>query len=606
LRLKLDEIFIGERQRKDYGRAELEALQKDLEENGQITAVTVRPISDYDRAEEGYSGEPWALVAGGRRVMAAALNGWPDIEAYAREEMKELTHRVLELHENLHRKEMSWQEVVDAKKELARLRRIENPDITDGEIARELGQSASSFSRDVKTAQLLESNPGLRTAGSKNAALNAGKLLEEHQQRVNRISSQPSRADLGILPVEERIRTAEALDFVRQLPARSIDLGLFDGPYGYGYWKAGQKSGSRELSGEVAAHLSFYDDDPERTGELYRAFLPEAVRVLRETGWLVFFCGKETYDFIEELAQDCCAIHGSYRHAQYPSQCDLAVVGATAGGTKCRFLSPEPYPWIWYRPNSRNQPRYAYLHAKNYSELILVINMGKGRLCRPGTPNVKVHDADYGSERVHANQKPVAIYRDLIQDFTFAGDSVLDCFYGSGNSLAASASLSRVPWGCDKNPEMRQFALAAVQKYGQPLTKEAIEASHRRYQQGLQMQPPEEVLAEVGFFVDDAPDMQVIARAEVEPFTVSRAGAAGFTYEIFELPDYTLGYIKYDGHNMGQRRGKDGTDLEAHLQIACERLNQLSALGVLDPCCCSPEEAMAALKQYEAAEEEDA
>lgn len=601
MRLAPSEIFIGRRQRIDYGKGELEALRRDMEENGQITAVTVRPIADYDKEDPAYDGEPWALVAGGRRLMCAALLGWPTLEAYAREELKELTHRVLELHENLFRKNMSWQEEIDAKAEITRLRRQENPEITDAEIAKELGVNAGSLSKDLRTARILEANPGLRTANSKHAALNAGKLLEEHQLRAARVSSQPTeRSDLGIPPLEERVRTSEAVEYVKHLPARSIDFACLDGPYGYNYWKTGHKASGAEL--REKAFTSFYDDSPEATGELYKALLPELVRVMRETGWFLFFCGKETYDFIEELAQDCCVVHASYRHQQYPKQCTNAVLGANASGGECNFLRPEVFPWYWYRPNSRNQPRYAYLHAKNFGELILVINMGKGRLVRPGTPNVKVHDAEYGAERIHGNQKPIALYRDLIQDFTFAGDSVLDCFFGSGNSLAAAASLGRIPWGCDKNPEMLPFARGSIQKYQQPVTKDAIAASHRRYQQALQMELPEETIAEIGFFSEDLPEVALVERKEVEPFVVSRAAAEGFVYETHRLPSGWLGYIKYDDHNLGQRRASSEAELEKQLQKDCETLNSLVVLGVLDPCCCTPEEVMKALTYEEESE----
>jgi len=579
MKLRLDEIYIGRRRRRDYGKTEMEDLLNDFKDNGQITPITVRPPGREEvEKEEGfddYEGQPWVLVAGGRRLNAAALLGWETIEAFGREEMDQIKHRQLELNENLKRKAMTWQEEVDAKREIAELRRLQNPSITDGEIARELGESQATFSRDVATAKILEKNPGLRKASSKNAALQAGKLLEQHETRAAQVlgTSTPGSTNgaapyaAPVAPIEERVRTEEAVEFTRKLLPNSVDLMLLDGPYGYNYWKQGQKSLTPE--GE---HLSSYDDDPEKAAELYKNLLPELVKATRETGWLVFFAGKETYDYIEELAQDCCAVHGAYRHAQYPARCTLA--GASVG--ECRFLRPEPFPWIWYRPNSRNQPRFPHLHAKNFMELILVVNLGKGRLMKPGCSNVLVHDAEYGSERVHANQKPMSLYRELVERFTFTGDVVCDTFFGSGNSLAAAASLSRVAWGCDKNPQMLPFAHGKIRQYMQPITKEAVEASLRRYEQGLAMTLPE----------DDTGEVEV----STTPKPSGRRPGQVFQYETFRIGKEFLGYIKYDGHNLAQLRGSNEDDLQGELSEVCRMLDTAVEMGGLDPTTCTPEE----------------
>lgn len=588
MRIKIADIYIGDRQRRDYGKQEMEDLVNDLKENGQIQAITVRPPNDDDKSEEDYEGQPWVLVAGGRRVNAAALLGWPDIEGYAREDMSTLVAQILELHENIKRKAMTWQEQVDAKSTIARLRRMENPDITDGEIARELGESAATFSRDLQTAKILEQNPGLRKAGSKHSALNAGKILQENKARAARAADVAKAATNASGPLEERVKTSDALTFVRTLEKDSIDLTLIDGPYGYNYWKLGQKSSVAE--GE---HLSSYDDDPETVGPMYREVFPELVRVTRETGWLVMFCGKETYDFLEELAQDCCAVHASYRHKQYPSQCE-AVAGKANPDTPCRFLVPNPYPWIWYRPNSRNRPRYPHLHAQNVVELILVVNMGKGRIVKQPCTNLLQHDAEYGSDRVHANQKPLALYRDLIERFTFSGDTVLDTFFGSGNSLAAAASLGRIPWGCDRNPEMLPFAHGKITQLQQLVSAAQIKESFERYQRGLAGE-----LAETTVVEEET--AQVAASG---PRPVDRKNGLSWEFEVFRVGQEYIGYYKYDGHTMGQCRMADRDALEMEMGQGCQKLDQLSTLGALDPCCCTPEEAMEALKAYETAEEE--
>lgn len=484
MKIPLDKIYFGVRQRKDYGVDELEDLKQSLLNDGQITAITVSPIPDFVRSNGDYAGEEWLLCAGGRRVMAAGMAGWQEIEAYIREVPTELEYRIWELFENLKRKAMSWQEEVDAKAEIFRLRKEQDPSLTVQGMADELGESIATFSRDVETSKLLKEKPGLKKAGSKNAALKAGKELRKHEakevlRKEASLLADPVTDLVG--PLEHRIVTRDAVEFVRSLPPASIDLTLTDGPYGYNYWKQGQK-----VSSLRNGHLSQYDDSPEAVGNLYLSIFPELCRVTRESGWIVMFCGTETFILLQEIARNCCCAHADYRHNN-----------STECGTKyqlpseeaCKFLSPEPYPWIWHRKNSRNQPRFPHLHAKNVAELIFVCNMGRGQLLKQPCENLIECDVEYGTTRIHANQKPLPLMKELVERFTFPGDSVLDPFFGSGNGPAAAAGAGRIPWGCDSNPEMLAFALGRIRANSRPVTKEEIEASRERFAKALAGEP---------------------------------------------------------------------------------------------------------------------
>jgi ParB/RepB/Spo0J family partition protein len=156
--IPIDEIFIGRRRRKDLGN--IEELAKDLTENGQITAITVRPPNALDIVEDDYTGQPWVLVAGERRITAAKRAGWNQIRAMDRESLDPITHRRLELQENLQRKEMTFLEVVQAKQEIMDLMRSINPEITQAEVAREIGETPANFSRDIAVAGTVKQQEG--------------------------------------------------------------------------------------------------------------------------------------------------------------------------------------------------------------------------------------------------------------------------------------------------------------------------------------------------------------------------------------------------------------------------------------------------------------
>jgi ParB/RepB/Spo0J family partition protein len=464
MKAKLTDIFIGSRRRKEMG--DVADLAKDFTENGQITPITVRPPTDEER-ELGIK-EPWILVAGGRRYGAAMMAGWSTIEIFAREEMSEIQHRVIELNENLKRKEMTWQEVSDAKREIFELRRLLNPTITQAEVARELQESPATFSRDVAAAEAMERDPSVRSAASRKGALRIAKLTDEFKARKERNATTPSfKSDAEEL--EENIVTADAREWLAARPPRSADLCFTDPPFGMDYWKAGHKK-----TGEANEGMSSYDDSPEEAIRLITDIVPLMVRATRETGWIISFMGHDFFADYEQLFRDCCATHAAYRK-QGTSMC----LGAKVPG-ECNFLVPELIPWIWYRPNSRNNPRYADLHAKNMYEKILVVNMGKGRL-NGRYENILVHDADYGEERIHANQKPLPLAQDIVQRVTIIGDTVIDPCFGSGRLLTGAASKGRRVAGCDLNAKMREPAIALTQRHLIPAPRrEAVNEERRQ------------------------------------------------------------------------------------------------------------------------------
>jgi DNA modification methylase len=136
-------------------------------------------------------------------------------------------------------------------------------------------------------------------------------------------------------------------------------------------------------------------------------------------------------------------------------------------GQDCKFLRAEVPSWIWYRPNSRNPGRLPERHAKNFYEPILVVNRGEARLYKhqDECPNVLVYDAEYGTERIHANQKPIALAAEIVQRCSLPGEVVADSFFGSGNLLAGAAQHHRVIRGCDSAPLMLEPALANISNY---------------------------------------------------------------------------------------------------------------------------------------------
>jgi hypothetical protein len=243
---------------------------------------------------------------------------------------------------------------------------------------------------------------------------------------------------------------------------------VVDYPYGQNYWKSGQKSRAAAHERRTQASISHYDDSPEYAFDLMADTIPELLRTTRETGWIACFGNYDSEKLMRELFSNCCVVHYDYRLEDIDKACQSAPEGE-----RCKFAKPAPQPWIWYRPNSQNQPRYPEYHAKNFAEYVLVVNRGNARLNRPpntiAVPNVLVFDADYSEERFHANQKPIPMYQYLIERLTDMGDVVVDPCFGSGASIAAAFSRHRFAYGCELNGDVLRPAIGLVTRYAESM-----------------------------------------------------------------------------------------------------------------------------------------
>jgi adenine-specific DNA-methyltransferase len=100
--------------------------------------------------------------------------------------------------------------------------------------------------------------------------------------------------------------------------------------------------------------------------------------------------------------------------------------------------------------------------------------LSKGNPVPPASPPPDVINWTYTGNRLHPTQKPVGIFRPLIEAFTRPGDTVLDPFCGSGSTLAAAKDLDRRFIGIELDPVHHQTASRRLQadprdRNGQPL-----------------------------------------------------------------------------------------------------------------------------------------
>lgn len=460
LRIPLSQIRLIDRDRKDMG--DLDDLAASIRENGQITAGVVRTATEDDE-HEGVdpTSTPYVLVAGGRRYAACAIAGLDTFLAADFGTLSPLRQKILEAEENLHRKDLTWHELAENRRKVHALRTLEaeaeGKTWTLQDTANELRESVATISRDIQVAEEIAKDVTLKEAGSKKAAVR----LIEYRAHTARQEARLARSAGSNL--RDRLACADARQWLRTEPSGSVDLLLSDLPYGIGYHSTGRKD-------QPDVYSSDYDDSEGVTLDLFVDVVPEFIRVTKETGWLVIFMSESNKPFLQELLETCCTVHYDYGEIVYrqDDNGDWEKIMPTfckhTGTPNCSFLRAEVPGWIWFRPNSRNPGRFPELHAKNFYEHILVLNRGGGRLYRhqDDCPNVLVHDAEYGQERIHSNQKPRTLAVDIITRTTLVGELVCDPFAGSGNLLAGAAELHRQIRGCELNALTHELALGNV------------------------------------------------------------------------------------------------------------------------------------------------
>ncbi|WP_024414957.1 DNA methyltransferase [Streptococcus suis] len=73
-------------------------------------------------------------------------------------------------------------------------------------------------------------------------------------------------------------------------------------------------------------------------------------------------------------------------------------------------------------------------------------------------------------KRIHPTQKPVNLYRWLIQKYAKEGDKILDTHVGSASSLIAFEETGLEYVGCEKDGQIYQLALVRLDEYKSQIT----------------------------------------------------------------------------------------------------------------------------------------
>lgn len=412
--IPIDDVVVDDvRIRRHFDEDAILELTKSIQANGLIHAPTIR----FDAAGKAI------LVAGERRLRALRIvlaAGHPliyngtvvppgHIPYTTLADLPDWQVYTIELEENTVRKDISWQERVEAEAKLHELKRLANPSHTIADTAAIVHGANPTPSEihqtkiNVRLAEHLD-DPDIRGAKDEREATKIARRKLENlftEALAERIDNTAS---------SHRLLEGSCLDLLDTLEPASVDCMVTDPPYGI------DADTFTKQSGAVDGAEHHYDDSFEAADAVVTAIANAAC--MKPAAHIWMFCDNRRFNIWADRFRDA----GWYVWP-HPIIWDKCGVGALMGAA--------------------NGPRHTY-------ETILFAQRG-GRPIRQVFADVLRVRAE--TDKQHAAQKPVDLFRQLIEFSCVPGDTVLDVCAGSGTIFPAATLTKTRAIGMEKEHE---------------------------------------------------------------------------------------------------------------------------------------------------------
>lgn len=390
--------------RKDYG--DIEGLANSIEKRGQIQPIVVT------KQDNGY-----LLVAGERRLRACIFKQL-SINAVLREELTDFEAKMLELEENVKRKDIDWEEQCEALRQLHELLLNEKGHSYKSEeegwnlqkTANFIGLSVGTVSQDVSLADNLNKYPDLRKKVKKLNKASARKLVK---QTLSAKILETSMKDKGVSTTFNLKNVACEIG-IKDLGSESVHCLITDPPFAVD--NISNAAHKQRSSVKDSFNPSYNDTNSnvsteEELKNIYMKLIPELYRVLVEGAHFYMFLGFGWY-------------------------CRLVAQLRSAG------FVVDDQPIIWYKERRSILSRGAH-YMSSYEACLFGHKPPQKRILLHPKANMLSVKAIAGQKRVHPLQKPFELLQIFIENSTSPGETVLDCFAGSGATLLAAQKLHR-------------------------------------------------------------------------------------------------------------------------------------------------------------------
>ena len=234
------------------------------------------------------------------------------------------------------------------------------------------------------------------------------------------------------LPIPEyTVRSSDYADFMRDVQTGTVDLVLTDPPYSISRKTGFNVVGPRSVE-RFAVSMDFGAWDHEEID--LKTLCAECQRALRRGGTLIVF-----YDLWKITT--------------------LADAMSDSGFSQLRLI-------IWDKTNP--VPLNSKCNYLTNSREIAVLGVKGGKSTFHGEYDNGVYSFPIPRRRggrLHPTQKPLKLFRELIEKHSNAGDIVIDPFLGSGTTAIAALELGRRFAGCDIDRQYVDVSLRRIQSF---------------------------------------------------------------------------------------------------------------------------------------------
>lgn len=436
--VKLSEVLVENRARDDYGN--MEELMDSIKEKGVIQPITVRALDDG-----GYK-----LLAGGRRFEASLRLAVPTIPAIIREysgEDDEVDQLEIELIENIHRKDFTWQERVALTDQIHKLYSKKDSNWSGRKTAELTDRSKSNVARDLELARAIAIIPEIAECKTAEDATKLVKKLEEkaivealREKQTNRMEAPADNTVTGLdKGIAAALRAADAgyiigdcFEGMAGLKSNGpIQIIECDPPYGVelNEQKAGRESVTSTVTGYKEVERDAYPEFLKKLAE-------ELYRVAAKDCWLVFWYGQSHHQLVLET---------------------LRAAG---------WLVDE-IPAVWIKPNGQTlQPELYYARCW---EPFFLCRKGKPIMAERGRSNVFQFSG--AGNKYHPTQRPTELIEEILSTLSVGGEHIFVPFLGSGATLRAAFNRGQKAFGFDLDGKYKDKFMLAVEEDTRALFK---------------------------------------------------------------------------------------------------------------------------------------
>lgn len=352
----------------------------------------------------------------------------------------------IELAENLHRKDLTWQEQAEAHSRLHRLRLaqqearrqtaaetgsrefadevLRTPPVTPATIAREIyGEAFNNNAQETVRQELLVAGhldkPEVAKAPTLKEAMKALKKIEDagRNRALAELVGKTFTSDA------HELRLGNCLELMAEPKYREkFDVILTDPPYGMGADRFG------DAGGRLVQIDHQYDDSPEAWNALMTSWAALSYLVAKPQAHAYVFCDISNFFQLKSLM-------------------------ISAGWYVFRT------PFTNYKRNSGRIP-LPDRGPRRQSEWFLYAIKGNKKVNFIGSD---VIESDSDENLTHGAQKPVQLYIDILRRSVQAGDAVLDSFGGTGTLIPAAHELKCSATVFEQNPEYYGICLKRLE-----------------------------------------------------------------------------------------------------------------------------------------------